>query len=89
MMVKAALGAPVSLDVSANMLLRDKFELGLSYRFDDSISAMVGFQISPGFRAGYAYDYTVSNLGDYNSGSHEILLFFDILNNKLKSPRFF
>jgi type IX secretion system PorP/SprF family membrane protein len=89
MMVKAAFGAPVSLDVSANMLLLDKFELGLSYRFDDSVSTMVGFQISPGFRAGYAYDYTVSNLGDYNSGSHEILLFFDILNNKLKSPRFF
>ncbi|MFT5249319.1 MAG: type IX secretion system PorP/SprF family membrane protein [bacterium] len=88
-MFKGAFGAPVSVDLSANMLMYDKFELGLSYRFDDSLSTMVGFQITPGIRAGYAYDYTISNLGNYNSGSHEIILLFDILNNKLKSPRFF
>lgn len=88
-MFKAAYGAPLSVDVSANMLMYEKFELGLSYRFDDSVSAMVGFQITSGIRAGYAYDYTLSNLGNYNSGSHEIILLFDILNNKLKSPRFF
>ena len=71
----------------------DRFYLGLSVpnfiESDHSVSAMVGFQITSGIRAGYAYDYTLSNLGNYNSGSHEIILLFDILNNKLKSPRFF
>jgi hypothetical protein len=70
-------------------LMYEKFELGVSYRFDDSVSAIVGFQLTPGIRAGYAYDYTLSNLGNYNSGTHEIILLFDILNNKLRSPRFF
>jgi type IX secretion system PorP/SprF family membrane protein len=88
-LVKAAYGTPLSVDVSANMLMYEEFELGVSYRFDDSLSAMVGFQLTPGIRAGYAYDYTLLNLGNYNSGSHEIILLFDILKNNLKSPRFF
>ena len=87
---KAVSGAPLSVDLSANLLLHEKLEAGLSYRFDDSVSAMVGFRVSPGIRIGYAYDYTLSNLSDYNSGSHEIILLFEILGNKkLLSPRFF
>jgi type IX secretion system PorP/SprF family membrane protein len=86
---KGSFGSPLSLDLSTNVLIYDKFELGFSYRFDDSVSAMAGFQVTPEIRVGYAFDYTVSNLGNYNSGSHEILLLFDFLNNKLKSPRFF
>jgi type IX secretion system PorP/SprF family membrane protein len=88
-LVKGVFGAPVSVDLSANLLIYDKFEIGLSYRFDDSVSSMLGFQITPEIRVGYAYDYTLSNLGNYNSGTHEIILLFDILDNKLRSPRFF
>ena len=62
-MVKAAIGAPVSIDLSANALINDKFELGLSYRFDDSISAILGLNVSDDMRIGYAYDYTTSNFG--------------------------
>ncbi len=88
-MVKAAIGAPVSIDLSANVLFNDKFELGLSYRFDDSISAMFGVNVSEDMRIGYAYDYTTSNFGQFNSGSHEIMLLFDFNRRKIKSPRFF
>ena len=88
-MVKAVIGAPVSVDLSVNTLINDTFELGLSYRFDDSISAILGINISDDMRIGYAYDYTTSNLGQFNSGSHEIMLLFDFNRKKLKSPRFF
>lgn len=88
-MVKAAIGAPVSIDLSANALINDKFELGLSYRFDDSISGIIGFNVTDDLRIGYAYDYTTSNFGDFNSGSHEVMLLFDFNRKKLKSPRFF
>ncbi|MCF6182501.1 type IX secretion system membrane protein PorP/SprF [Lutibacter sp.] len=88
-MIKATSGAPISVDISGNLLFNEKFEIGLSYRFDDSISAMVGFNINEDFRIGYAYDYTTSNFGDYNSGSHEIMLLFDFNRRNLKSPRFF
>jgi len=88
-MIKAASGAPISIDLSANLLVENRFEFGLSYRFDDSINAMVGFKVNEDFRIGYAYDHTITSFGVYNSGSHEIMLLFDFNKRNLKSPRFF
>ena len=84
-------GAPLAIDISANFLFNEKLELGASYRLDDSVGALVTFQIARGFRMGYAYDYTVSNLGQFNDGSHEAFLLWDIFSSEkdIKSPRFF
>ena len=88
-MLKATPGAPLSIDLSLNLLIQEKVELGLSHRLDDSISGMIGFNISQDLRIGYAYDYTTSNFGEFNSGSHEIMILFDLNKKKIKSPRFF
>ncbi len=90
-MAKAAGGAPLSVDISANFLLKERLELGASYRLDDSISGLISFLVTNDFRLGYAYDYTTSNLGDFNSGSHEVFLLWDIdlSRDKVVSPRFF
>ena len=69
-MLKAASGAPLSIDLSLNLLVQEKVEFGLSMRLDDSVSAMIGYNISQGMRIGYAYDYTTSNYGVFNSGSY-------------------
>jgi len=91
MILKAAPGSPLSVDVSGNFLINDRFELGLAYRFDDSIDGLVSFLVTDDFRIGYSYDYTLTKLGDFNSGSHELFLQYDVnLSRKnLKSPRFF
>jgi len=91
MLAKAAGGTPLSVDISANFLFNDKVELGASYRLDDSISGLVNFAVTRDFRIGYAYDYTTSNLGDFNSGSHEVFLLWDIdlSRDNVVSPRFF
>lgn len=94
-MAKAVSGAPISLDVTANVLLNNLFEVGLGYRKDDSVSGLVNFYVTPTLRIGYSYDYTLSNLSNFNSGSHEIFLLFDLDLGNLsgkgydKSPRFF
>ncbi|SFS43099.1 PorP/SprF family type IX secretion system membrane protein [Lutibacter maritimus] len=88
-MIKATAGAPLSVDLSLNLLVDERVELGLSHRLDDSISGMIGFQVNDDFRVGYAYDYTTSKFGDFNSGSHEIMLLFDFNIKNIKSPRFF
>ncbi len=93
-MTKAVVGAPLSLDLTANFLINNVFELGAGYRWDDSVSGLVNFKITPSLRIGYAYDYTLSNLGKFNTGSHEIMLLFDLnkkgkTNGYDKSPRFF
>jgi type IX secretion system PorP/SprF family membrane protein len=87
---KIVLGAPLSLDISANFLFNEKFSFGAAYRWGDAISAIVGFQITETLTLGYAYDLTTSNFNNYNSGSHEVMLTFNILEKKrLKCPRFF
>ena len=94
-MTKAVSGAPLSVDVTTNFLINNKLELGAGYRFDDSVSGLVNFYVLPNLRVGYSYDYTLSNLGRYNSGTHEIFLLFDLDTSSLsskgfeKSPRFF
>ncbi|MDP2161826.1 MAG: type IX secretion system membrane protein PorP/SprF [Flavobacterium sp.] len=93
-MTKSASGAPTSIDLTTNFLINDVLEIGAGYRFEDSVSGLVNFRVTPGLRIGYAYDYTVSNLGRFNSGSHEIMFLFDLNRNKNKkgydkSPRFF
>lgn len=91
-MTKIVAGSAVSLDVSANVLFNEKFELGAAYRFDDAVSALMSIKVSPGINVGYAYDYTTSNLGQFNSGTHEVFVLFniDLLGKGYdKSPRFF
>lgn len=87
--IKATAGAPISIDLSLNLLVDERVELGLSHRFEDSISGLIGFQVNDDFRIGYAYDHTITKFGVYNSGSHEIMLLFDLNVKKIKSPRFF
>ena len=46
-MVKSSFEAPASLDVSTNFMFKDKFEIGGTYRLDDSFGAMVNYAITP------------------------------------------
>ncbi len=89
-LLKGVQGAPLSLDISANFLFNEKFRAGLAWRWDDSISALLGFQVSDGLNIGYAYDLTTSNYSNYNSGTHEVMLRYEIFREgPVKSPRFF
>lgn len=69
-------GAPINLNVSGNFLINDRFTLGASYRLDNAVSGLAGFQISSGLFMGYSYDYNTNPLGEFNSGSHEVILKF-------------
>jgi type IX secretion system PorP/SprF family membrane protein len=90
-MVKSAFNTPISLDVSANFLYIEKFEMGATYRLQDSFGVMVNYSISPTLRIGYAYDHIVSDLKVTTPSSHEIILLFDLISSKKvsQSPRFF
>jgi type IX secretion system PorP/SprF family membrane protein len=69
-------GAPVTINGSANFLINDLFTLGASYRSNNAVSGLAGFQISESTFVGYSYDYNTNGLGAYNSGSHEVILKF-------------
>ncbi len=90
-MVKSAFDAPLSFDANLNALFNEKFELGVSYRLDDSFSGLVGFQVTPNIRIGYAYDRVTSDINVVGPASHEVILTFDLFFNKraFRSPRYF
>ncbi len=69
-------GAPLNTNISANFLISNKFTLGASYRLDNAVSGLAGFQIGNGAYIGYSYDYSTNGLGEFNNGSHEMILKF-------------
>ena len=91
LLTKMVEGAPLQVDVSGNFLFYDKFMVGIAYRWSASLSGMVGFQVTDGLYIGYGYDQETTNLENYNSGSHEIFLRYELFNNvnKITTPRFF
>jgi type IX secretion system PorP/SprF family membrane protein len=90
-LTKAVQGSPLQVDLSGNFLFFDKLMLGAAYRWDAAFSGMAGFQISDGLFVGYGYDRETTNLRNFNSGSHEVFLRFELFSkvNKMVSPRFF
>lgn len=70
-----------TFDVNVLAVYNQRFWFGAGYRFQDAVIPMLGFQIphdkigeNGGLKVGFAYDYTTSNLGKYNSGSFELFL---------------
>lgn len=90
-MLKIVSGAPIQADINANVLFSDFIWAGLGYRTGDAINMMVGAYITKQLRIGYAYDYTLSALQEFNSGSHEIMLGYDLnySKDKVVTPRYF
>ena len=84
-------GAPLSLDVNANFLLRERIWLGAMYRVGNAFGVLGQYQVNDQFRVGYAFDLTTTKLGAYNAGTHEIMLNYDLrfFTGRTVSPRFF
>lgn len=74
---------PVSVDFNLKLAFRDRFWLGGSYRKDDALAAMAGFNIGSLLNLSYSYDFTTSDLNTVSNGSHEIVLGI-FLNNRYK-----
>ena len=53
---------------------KKQYWMGLTYRHKNTVAFQLGVDIKEKYRVGYAYDYATSTLGNYNNGSHEIVL---------------
>jgi type IX secretion system PorP/SprF family membrane protein len=101
--------SPTSLDLNSFVLIKETVWIGASYRTgvnmwkntdlnsnlfkQNSVVGAVEVFVKNSFRLGYAYDYSLSKLGSYSNGSHE-LSFGLILNatkrsTALLTPRYF
>lgn len=68
-------------DFNAKIYYKKFHWLGLSYRTNNDFIAMVGIK-SKQFLLAYAFDYSLSKIADYASGTHEIMIGFNIGENK-------
>ena len=88
---KMVAGAPLQVDLTGNFLINEKFTVGLAYRWSAAVSALVGFKVSDRLAIGYGYDRETTRLANFNSGSHELFLQFDLfkITQHIETPRFF
>jgi len=81
--------SPVEVDLNTNFYFK-AFGIGMSYRTRDALVFMASYNINQQFSAGYAYDLTLSKLGTYVRGSHEIMLKYEFgFKVHPQSPRYF
>lgn len=90
-LAKMVNGAPVTVDVSLNAMIKDQFTIGLGYRSNDALAILLGYTFKNSFFLGYSYDINLSKLRHFNSGSHDIILKYSLFkkNVEARSPRFF
>ena len=81
----------VEFNYNMNLLIHEIVWIGVSYRPSSSVSALFELQITNQLRFGYAYDYTLSEFKTVDSGSHEIMLNYQLRFSKKKvvNPRYF
>jgi len=91
-LLKVVTGAPIQLDLNANLLIKDLIWVGLSHRIGADWNAILELQMTRKFRLGYAYDFaSTTDLSAVQSGSHEFMLNYVFVKpeQRMKSPRFF
>jgi len=90
-LVKFEPNAPINIDINCNVLYNNLIWLGVSYRTGDALVALFDINITPQLRAGYAYDFTISDLNKYSNGTHEVMIGYQFGKDKIKTrtPRYF
>lgn len=83
--------APFALDFSVAAIFYDKVWLGGNYRLKQSAGVIFQYQFTNQFKMGYAFEMSTNKMRQYNAGTHEIMLSYDLKfkNRSLTSPRYF
>jgi len=75
---RAVSGTPISADYNVNVLYKELFWVGLSYR-PESISILFDIKVHPQIRFGYSYDHVIEpTLNNITRSSHEIMINYNL-----------
>lgn len=72
--VKYISPAPIQIEGTVKVTYKDQVWIAGSYRDKDAMPIGVGYIMNSSFTIGYAYDFTTTNLKNYNNGSHELIV---------------
>ncbi|MCK4920591.1 MAG: type IX secretion system membrane protein PorP/SprF [Bacteroidales bacterium] len=65
-------GKANQLYINTNLRYNKRFWGGVSYRPGDAIVGIFGLELFNGVKIGYSYDFIVSKISKYSSGTHEL-----------------
>lgn len=107
-LIREDIKGPTNLDVNSYVLIKEALWIGATYRTgvnlwkkndwnngtfnQNSLVGVVEAFVLKNLRVGYSYDYSLSSLGDYSNGTHEISLGLILKTTKksaLLTPRYF
>ena len=78
------------VDVSAHLIIRDQFWVGVSYRSEDAVVFLFQAQANKQLRLGYSYDLSTQGFGTLNLGSHGLYATYEFgYHLKTEYPRLF
>ena len=65
---------PFEFELNGNLIFNDAFMVGASYRYQDAISGLLQYRFKGGLKAGFAVDFTASELKKATTGSFEVMV---------------
>jgi type IX secretion system PorP/SprF family membrane protein len=60
------------------ILFRDALWLGTAYKSNSDLTVMLEVQINTALKIGYAYDHSFSDISKFSSGSHELMIRYEL-----------
>ena len=99
MLVKWVDQAPVDADINFSVRYKKLITGGITYRtggggmtnVGESVDLLIFYQFNQKIGAGLSYDLTLSDIKDYSNGSIELIVRYDLRDEKgnLENPRYF
>ena len=71
-------GSPLNVDISVAGIYQEKFIFGTLYRVQAAFGAFVQFQLNEKFRIGIASDFSTQRIRNFNFGTYEIGISYDL-----------
>lgn len=84
-LIKQVSGAPLQFDFNPQLIIKKMVGIGLAYRTSNELAFMANVEIKSMFKIGYAFDYALSPLKQYNSGGHEMMLIYRLAKEEQRS----
>lgn len=97
---KTAAGTPFDLDILGMMTFRDQVNLGINLRTGgsqqsllESVDLLLGLHINKNIFAAIAYDFTTTELNEFENGTFELVVKYSLKSNagpkEIQNPRYF
>ena len=97
---KVADNSPFDVDITGLMIYREQVHMGLNIRTGgsqqtavESVDLLLGLYVSKKIFASIAYDFTTTEINEFENGSFEVLLRYDLKADRgpkeVQNPRYF